>query len=130
MTQPSDARAPSPDERRPAHAWHLVLGLTLWLVWFGVTYGGVAVACAVAPPEAGRGVLNWVNASVLGLAAVTMAAFAAGAWVNWRKALRMAAGGACERPRFVARVSVALYVIAAVSTAAVALPALMVPPCV
>lgn len=120
---------PAPDTARTAHAWHLVLGLTLWFAWFCATYGGLAVACAVAPPAAALGPLNWLNASVLLLAAATTAAFAAGAWASVRTARRLPADSATARRRFVARAAAALYITAAVSTVAVALPALLLAPC-
>jgi hypothetical protein len=105
-----------------------VLGLTLWFVWFGATYGGVAVACAVAPPPAALGPLNWLNASVLLLAAATTAAFVVGAWASARTARRLppgcAAHAALHRPRVRGAVRYRR-----VSTAAVALPALLLAPC-
>lgn len=120
----------APAAARPGHAWHLVLGLAAWFIWFSATYGGLAVACAVAPPSAELGSLNWLNASVLLLAAATTAAFAAGARASARTARRLPAGSAAARDRFVARAAAALYIIAAVSTAAVALPAVLLAPCV
>jgi len=117
------------DAARPGHAWHLVLGLTLWFIWFCATYGGLAVACAVAPPPASLGPLNWLNASVLLLAAATTAAFTAAAWASARTARRLPSGSAAARRRFVASAATALYIIAAVSTAVVALPALILAPC-
>lgn len=129
MTPNADPTGPTPDAARPAHAWHLVLGLTLWFVWFCVTYGGLAVACAVAPPPVGAGALNWLNASVLLLAVATTAAFAAGAWASARTARRLPAGNIAARRRFISRAATALYITAAVSTVAVALPAVLLAPC-
>jgi hypothetical protein len=129
MIRPSSPDSATADAARPAHAWHLVLGLGLWFAWFCATYGGLAVACAVAPPAAGRGPLTGLNAAVLLLAAATTAAFAAGAWASARTARRLPAGNDAARRRFVARAAAALYVTAAVSTAVVALPALLLPPC-
>ncbi|MDO9096148.1 MAG: hypothetical protein Q7U99_26320 [Rubrivivax sp.] len=119
----------TPDTARPAHAWHLVLGLAVWLVWFCATYGGLAVACAVWSPPAEQGPLTWLNAGVLLLACVTTAAFVAGAWANARVARRLPPDGTATRRRFIARAAAALYTTAAVSTAVVALPALLLPPC-
>jgi hypothetical protein len=118
------------DTARPAHAWHLVLGLAAWFVWFGATYGGLAVACAVLPPPAGAGPLTGLNAAVLLLAAATTAAFALGAWVSARRARGLPPGDGHPRDRFIARAAAALYITAAVSTLVVALPALLLPPCV
>jgi len=109
-----------------------VLGLSLWFIWFCATYGGVAVACAVAPPPIEQGPLNWINASVLVLAAFTTAGFAAGARINAQSAQStrgLPEGNSAARQRFVARVAVALYITAAISTAVVALPALLLAPC-
>lgn len=129
MRPEPEAAGPAADATRPAHAWHLVLGLTLWFIWFCATYGGLAVACAVAPPAAALGAMNGLNASVLVLAAGTTALLALGAWASARTARRLPAGEAAARPRFVAQVAAVLYVIAAVSTAVVALPALWLAPC-
>lgn len=129
MTPEADRHNPAPDATRPGHAWHLVLGLALWFIWFGATYGGLAVACAVAPPPAALGSLNWLNAIVLLLAAATTAALAAGAWASTRTARRLPAGTGAARSRFIARAAAALYAIAAVSTAVVVLPALLLAPC-
>jgi len=130
LTTKADPASVAPDAARPAHAWHLVLGLALWFLWFCATYGGLAVACAVAPPLPATGALNWLNASVLLLAAATTAAFGAGAWASVLKARRLPAGSASARECFVARAAAALYTTAAVSTAVVALPALLMPPCI
>lgn len=129
MTPKAGPNDPVPDAAHSGHAWHLVLGLAVWFIWFSATYGGLAVACAVAPPPAALGSLNWLNASVLLLAAVTTAALAAGAWASTRTARRLPVGSAAARGRFIARAAAALYTTAAVSTAVVALPALLLAPC-
>ena len=105
------------------NAWHLVIGLALWFAWFCVTYGGLAVACAVAPPLPAQGAWTWLNAAALLLAALTTAAFAVAAWASAR------APTAGDRQRFMARAGAALYATAALSTALVALPAVLLPPC-
>lgn len=109
-------------------AWHLVLGLTLWLVWFGATYGGVAVACAVAPPH-GSGVFNWINATVLLLALVCATGLGLAAWFSLRTARRVPTGSDHARERFMAYAAAALYATASLSTVVVALPALLLMPC-
>ncbi|MDO9505585.1 hypothetical protein [Hydrogenophaga sp.] len=112
------------------HGWHLVIGLTLWFAWFCATYGGLAVACAVAPPPAAQGAWTWLNAAVLLLAAACTVAFSAAAWWGARTARRLATEACRTRPLFFARASTALYATAAVSTALVALPAVLLAPCV
>jgi len=111
------------------HPLHLVLGLTLWFGWFCAIYGGAAVACAVAPPPVAQGAATWVNAGVLLLTAATTVGLAWGAWRMAQGVRAMAPGPDTPRQRFVASVSSALYVTAAVSTVLVGVPAVFVPPC-
>lgn len=111
------------------NAWHLVVGLTLWFAWFCATYGGVAAACAVAPPSPAQGAWTWINATVLLLALVFTAAFGGAAWMSHGGAQRLRPD-AHARERFLARTATALYAIAALSTALVAMPAVLLPPCV
>ena len=111
------------------HAWHLVLGLTLWFAWFCATYGGLAVACAVAPPPPGQGPWTWLNAAVLAFAAAVAVAFGLAAWACARAARQAHPHADGQRRRFVAHSSALLYAIAAISTALVALPAVLLAPC-
>jgi hypothetical protein len=120
----------TPQKDTADHAWHLVLGFTLWFVWFCATYGGVAVACAVAPPAPALGPMNWLNATVLLLAAVCTAAFGCAAWFSACAARRMPGDAAGARKRFIARAASKLYATAALATAVVALPAVLLTPCV
>lgn len=122
MTHPASAA--------PHHAWHLVLGLALWFGWFCATYGGLAVACAVAPPPPDAGPMTWLNAAALLVAAVCTTGFSVAAWACARAARWERAHAAAVRRRFIARSSAWLYAIAALSTALVALPAVLLPPCV
>ncbi len=112
------------------HAWHLVTGLGLWLTWFCITYGGLAVACAVTPPSSALGAWTWLNAAVLLLAALCMAGYGAAAWASSRAARRAQEEGTGARQRFLASSATALYVTAVLCTAAVALPAVLLGPCV
>jgi len=131
MTPRTDAPGSGPERTAGLadHAWHLVLGLTLWFIWFCATYGGVAVACAVAPPSPALGPVNWLNATVLLLAATCTSAFGCAAWVSARATRRVPADAAGAGRRFIARSASALYAIAALSTALVALPAVLLTPC-
>ncbi len=132
MKPQTDTTGPGPERAAgvAGHAWHLVVGLTLWFVWFCATYGGVAVACAVAPPSPALGPMNWLNATVLLLAVACTCAFGLAAWVSARAARRVPAGAAGAGPRFIARSGSALYATAALSTVLVALPAVLLAPCV
>ena len=111
------------------NAWHLVLGLTLWFAWFCATYGGLAVACAVAPPPPAQGAWTWINAAVLLLAGVCTAAFGLAARASARAARNASTQANGARPTFIARAATTLYATAALSTALVALPAVLLAPC-
>lgn len=54
------------------HPFQLVAGLIVWTVWFVVLYAGLSVGCAVAPPAAEQGVLNWINLSLAAISLATM----------------------------------------------------------
>lgn len=117
-------------EPEKGHAWHLVLGLTLWFAWFCATYGGLAVACSIAPPPPEAGPLTGLNALALLVAVVCAVGFGIAAWVCARAARRQRTHAAAVRRRFIARSSAWLYAIAALSTVFVALPVALLPPCV
>ncbi|APX92080.1 hypothetical protein BWR19_03515 [Halomonas sp. 1513] len=106
------------------HPLHLVIGLTLWSLWFVAIYGGLSVACAVAPPAAEQGALTAINVA-LGL--LTVATTALLGWLAW--ACLEAARDELGRPRFVAAVSAGLYLFSAVATLFVGIPVIGVPPC-
>ena len=111
-----------------SHPLHMVLGFSLWLVWFGVVYGGLAVACAVHAPEASRGPMTWINGGFLLFTLAVAALLAALAWTTGRAAARMPPGQAA-RDRFVAITATALNAAAAGSTVVVGLPLALLPPC-
>ncbi|MFY3386530.1 hypothetical protein ACOQFS_20565 [Paracidovorax sp. MALMAid1276] len=109
----------------------LATGLTLWFVWLCLVYGGAAVACAVVPPPAQVGPWNGVNATLLGLSALFAAGFAWAALRQARAARRLqGCAPAQRRQRFFASAAAALHGVAAVSTVVVALPLLVLSPCV
>ena len=111
-------------------AWHLVIGLALWFAWFCASYGGLAVACAVVPPAPAQGAWTWLNAAVLLVAAACTAAFGVAAWIFARQASHVSTQAGGPGQRFMARSASALYVTAALSTALVASPAVLLAPCV
>lgn len=112
--------------RSPYHPGHIPLGLVLWSLWFVALYGGLSVACSLAPPEPQQGPWNWLNA-LLGVSALlTAAALAALAVWSWRagKRVRLQA-----REGFVAVLAASTYGAAAVATLVISLPILSLPPC-
>lgn len=110
------------------HPMQLVAGLACWSLWFVAVYGAMSVACAVAPPAPEAGVHNPVSAALLAFSVATVVVLAAGAWACARAARRLPPAATARR--FVAAASAALYAVAAIATAVVALPLLALPPCV
>lgn len=115
--------------RMPAHhPLQLVFGLSAWATWFVIVYGSVSVACALAPPLPGHGAWNIVNGTLLLFTLATLALLLRLAW-RCRHALRTAPMPPDGARRFIAALGAALYATAAVATAFVALPLLVLPPC-
>ncbi len=111
----------------PSHPVHLVLGLVVWSIWFVVLYGGLSVACAVAPPPVAMGPLTWVNA-VLG--AITLGVTVLLLYLArscWRTVPVVEEEG--NPSRFVTQVAAGVHLVAAAATLAVGLPLLVLPPC-
>lgn len=106
------------------HPLHLAIGLTLWSLWFVIVYGGLSVACAVAPPAPGAGALTPINLALGLLTLATVALLAALAWRSWQ-----VAGAASGRGCYVARVAAWLYAFSAVGTLYIGVPVIAVPPC-
>lgn len=106
------------------HPLHLLAGLTLWSLWFVALYGGLSVACAVAPPAPQQGALTLLN---LALALLTLVTVGLLAWLGWRA--WQVAGDASGGGRDVARLSAGLYAFSAVATCYVGLPVIALPPC-
>ncbi len=100
------------------HPLQLVLGLTVWAIWFVALYGGLSVACKLAPPPASAGALTWLNGALLLFTLATAALLGYWARLCWR------AQG------FIARVGAGVHLASAVATLAMGLPALVLPPCV
>lgn len=113
---------------RPAeHPIHLVLGLIVWSVWFVAIYGGLSVACSVAPPPEQSGALNWVNGVIALVTALLLVWLSLQANRCWREARHSPAEP--PRRRFMCMVSAGMYVVAAISTLVVGLPVVGLPPC-
>ncbi len=111
----------------PTHPMQLVLGPTVWAAWFVVLYGGLSVACAVAPPASELGMMTWLNGVLLMLTLGTVAVLVQWAGNCWKAAPAIEAGSV---RRFIARVSAGAHLIAAITTLAVGLTTLALPPCV
>lgn len=108
----------------PSHPAQLLLGLTIWSLWFVAIYASLSVACELAPPAPERGALTAVNA---GLALLTLMAVTLLGWLAWRGlcAGRQAIG----RERFIALVGGGLHLYSAAGVVFVGLPIVALPPC-
>jgi hypothetical protein len=111
----------------PRNPLQLVAGLIVWSVYFVTLYGGMSVACSLAPPDAALGPLTWINALLALLIASTTLLLASWSYRCWRatSALREDRQG-----HFIAAVASGLHLVAAVSVLAIGLPVLGLPPCV
>lgn len=110
------------------HPRHLIYGLLAWFAWLCVAYGVMSVGCASGLPSPELGSQTWINGvllAVTALAAATLAGMAFLAFATARRMPREPSSG-----RFFATAAAALYSSAAVSTAVLALPLVLLPPCV
>ncbi|WP_151704599.1 hypothetical protein [Nitrincola alkalilacustris] len=115
----------------PGHPAQIVIGFVIWSIWFIAMYGGLSVACQLAPPEVEKGAFTWLNG---GLIAFTLLVFALLLFLAWRSGRYCASkhkesDDAVGFERFVGYVSTVLYLIAAVATLAGGLPVLVLSPC-
>lgn len=110
----------------PHHPAHLVIGLTVWSAWFVVLYGGLSVACQLAPPAPSSGPFNWIN-PLLWLS--TLVVVGALLWIAHRL-WRTDAEHVQPIRNYVRVVSAFLYLISAFATLALAVPVLFLPPCI
>ncbi|MGE0315105.1 MAG: hypothetical protein AB7P21_26100 [Lautropia sp.] len=119
-------RAPIRALRLPAdHPLQLVLGLTIWSLWFVVVYAAVSLACASGHPPV-RGALNLV----LGALSLSAAALlGAAGWRCRQAACRLGTDPGRRVQRFVAGSAAVLHAVAAFATVFVALPLAAWPPC-
>lgn len=111
--------------RKPGHPVQLLLGLTIWSLWFVALYGGLSVACAVAPPSPDQGALTALN---LWLGLLTLLTLGALLWLA-----RFCLGAVRREPsraaRFIAAVAGGLHLFAASGVAFVGLPLVALQPC-
>jgi hypothetical protein len=107
------------------HPLQLVLGLIIWALWFVVIYGGLSVACEVAPPDVSSGAYTWINGSVLLLTLLTTGFLLVLATLCRRVALRKGPGTI----RFITGVAAGIYLASAVATLVIGLPVVALPPC-
>ncbi|MGO2136558.1 MAG: hypothetical protein ACTH3S_14150 [Marinobacter sp.] len=114
----------------PFHPVNLVLGLVIWALWFVLLYGGLSVGCAFAPPDAEAGVWTWINATSL-IAGLTVSGYllacAHGCW----KAPSLSHVSEVEPIKaFISKTSAAVYLVSAFASLMLAMPGVILPPCI
>lgn len=114
--------------RSPYHPVQLVVGLSIWAVWFVIIYAGLSVACEQQSGGLQQGSLTSVNLVLMAFTMLTCGLLLFLAHHNWRSARRMWRALSSSQ-RFIVRLSVALDLVAALVTLAVGLPAVVLPPC-
>lgn len=110
----------------PYNPIHIPLGLIIWSLWFVALYGGLSVACEVAPPPVEAAQWTWLNALLLVATLAVVTLLVALTFGFWRASER-----ARQRPkeRFVAWIAAAVNATAALACLFIALPILSMPPC-
>lgn len=111
---------------RLTHPIHLVGGLTLWGIWFVAIYGGLSVACTVAPPSPDRDALTGINV-VLGVSTLGTAILLL--WLTWA-CMKASRRTQVRRERFFALASAGIYLFSAGATLFVGYPVMFLPPCI
>lgn len=111
-----------------SHPMQLVMGLVIWAVWFVVLYGLQGIGCSIAPPPAEQGALTWINAVLLGLGLGVTLLLVVIAYRCWKAGPRDGSGEDGQS-NFVRRISAGIYLLSAISAAAVTLPVVIYPPC-
>jgi len=111
----------------PCHPLQLVLGLVFWSLWFVLVYGGLSVLCAFAAPAPDQG--QWTLTNLL-LGASTLPLFAVSGWLALRCWRAGRDTGQSSPRRFVALTGAGIHLIGMLATLFVALPLLILPPCV
>lgn len=107
----------------PTHPLQLVLGLIIWSAWFVLIYTVLSVGCSVAPPANVATPVNWINAALIVLTIITTLLLTFFAARCWRSHAISGNSG------FTARVAACVYLIGAMSTLAIGIPVLVLPPC-
>lgn len=111
----------------PERAWHLILGPTVWGIWFVTVYGALSIGCVVAPPPA-QGPWNWLNLSLGVFTLLVAGLLLRWAWGCWH-ALRAAGPQQTPRRRFIRSLGAGLHLMSALATLLIGLPILLLTPC-
>ncbi|QOR37845.1 hypothetical protein HNO52_04495 [Billgrantia diversa] len=111
---------------RMTHPIHLVVGPTLWGLWFVAIYAGLSVACSVSPPAPEQGTLTGINVAV-GLATLATTVLLLGlSWAGVTAARR----AELRRDCYFAFTSAGIHLFSAGATLFIGYPVVFLPPCI
>jgi len=113
----------------PTHPANLVLGLTIWAVWFVVLYGGLSIGCAAAPPDSAKLASTWINGAVLVFALMVGSYLLWCALRCWKASPPKVKREEGRLSRFLSNVATGLYLVAAFASLSLGIPGLILPPC-
>lgn len=106
------------------HPVHLILGLSMWALYFVLVYGGMSVGCEVFEVSNQQGPWTLINGFVLLLTIVFIIPLL---WLAWQCYRQTPAEPG--QARFMMRLSAVLYTLAAGATLLVGMPGSLYPPC-
>ncbi|MGR9086759.1 MAG: hypothetical protein ACU841_06765 [Gammaproteobacteria bacterium] len=112
----------------PFHPLQLALGLAVWIVWFALMYGALAVACEVSRPAIEHGPFTWINVALLFSTLAVTGLLLFWAYNCWRAA-RAGIGRVGSSHLFIARLGAGINLAGAIATFSMGLMALLLPPC-
>lgn len=115
--------------RNPSHPGHMVVGLTIWGLWFAAQYAGLSLTCAALDGGAERDPEQiWLRTGLvllaLGVALLLLWLF----YRCWKASLNFS-GESHHQKRLISRVSAGVNLLLAGATVIVASPAVYLPPC-
>lgn len=108
------------------HPIHLVLGLTVWAVWFVIIYSLLSIGCAGTPITASGSI--WINIIILCftlLVLIALVYFTTAYWQTNKDHFRTSKGVV----RFIIWVSLGGYLIAIIALFSIGIMVLFFPPC-
>lgn len=111
-----------------SHPAHLVIGLTVWCLWFVAVYGGLSVACELAMPDPARGAVNPINLALILITVASSLWLARGAWVCWKSSTPSSHCNP-DSKGFIERLAASLYALSSGAALVVIGPMITLPPC-
>lgn len=113
----------------PYSGWQLILGPTVWGIWFSAVYGGLSVGCVIAPPDPEKGPWTWINISLWLFTVLVVLLLLRWAWRCWRE-IRRESPQQPGRRRFIAVMGAGLHLMSALGTLFIGVPILILAPCI